>query len=38
MDILVCVKRVPDSAENEISVAAGGADIHRDDLVIGPPG
>lgn len=33
MDILVCVKRVPDSAENEISVAAGGADIHRDDLV-----
>ena len=32
MDILVCVKRVPDSAENEISVGAGGADIHRDDL------
>jgi electron transfer flavoprotein beta subunit len=33
MEILVCVKRVPDSAENEISVEAGGADIHRDDLV-----
>jgi len=33
MDILVCVKRVPDSAENEISVAAGGADISREDLV-----
>ena len=33
MEILVCVKRVPDSAENEISVGAGGQDIHRDDLV-----
>lgn len=33
MEILVCVKRVPDSAENEISVAPGGADIRRDDLV-----
>jgi electron transfer flavoprotein beta subunit len=33
MDILVCVKRVPDSAENEISVGAGGADISREDLV-----
>jgi len=32
MEILVCVKRVPDSAENEISVEAGGADIRRDDL------
>ena len=32
MEILVCVKRVPDSAENEISVAAGGGDIRRDDL------
>src|SRR5689334_4151857 len=31
MDILVCVKRVPDSAENEINVAGG--DIVRDDLV-----
>jgi len=33
MEILVCVKRVPDSAENEISVGPGGADIVRDDLV-----
>jgi electron transfer flavoprotein beta subunit len=33
MEILVCVKRVPDSAENEISVGPGGADIRRDDLV-----
>ncbi|MBK9797132.1 MAG: electron transfer flavoprotein subunit beta/FixA family protein [Holophagaceae bacterium] len=33
MEILVCVKRVPDSAENEINVAAGGADICREDLV-----
>lgn len=33
MEILVCVKRVPDSAENEISVASGGADIRREDLV-----
>lgn len=33
MEILVCVKRVPDPAENEISVAPGGADILRDDLV-----
>ena len=33
MDILVCVKRVPDPAENEISVGAGGGDIRRDDLV-----
>src|SRR5512140_328387 len=33
MEILVCVKRVPDSAENEISVAPGGADIRREDLV-----
>jgi electron transfer flavoprotein beta subunit len=33
MDILVCVKRVPDSAENEISVGPGGGDILRDDLV-----
>ena len=33
MEILVCVKRVPDLAENEISVAAGGADIDREDLV-----
>src|ERR1039457_862146 len=33
MEILVCVKRVPDPAENEISVGAGGADIRREDLV-----
>lgn len=33
MEILVCVKRVPDPAENEISVAPDGADIERDDLV-----
>jgi electron transfer flavoprotein beta subunit len=30
---LVCVKRVPDSAENEIEVAGDGSDIERDDLV-----
>jgi len=33
MEILVCVKRVPDPAENEISVAPGGTDIGREDLV-----
>jgi len=33
MEILVCVKRVPDTAENEIQLADGGADIERDDLV-----
>jgi electron transfer flavoprotein beta subunit len=33
MEILVCVKRVPDSAENEISVGPGGTDIRREDLV-----
>jgi len=33
MEILVCVKRVPDSAENEINVAPDGKDIQRDDLV-----
>ncbi len=33
MEILVCVKRVPDTAENEIEVAGDGADIERDDLV-----
>lgn len=32
MEILVCVKRVPDSAANEINVAPGGADIRREDL------
>jgi len=33
MDILVCVKRVPDTAENEIQLAGSGADIDREDLV-----
>ena len=33
MEILVCVKRVPDTAENEIQLNAGGTDIERDDLV-----
>jgi electron transfer flavoprotein beta subunit len=29
MDVLVCVKRVPDSAENEIEVNHVGTDIKR---------
>ena len=33
MEILVCVKRVPDTAENEIEVNRNGTDIERDDLV-----
>ena len=33
MDILVCVKRVPDTSENEIEVNKDGTDIDRDDLV-----
>jgi electron transfer flavoprotein beta subunit len=33
MEILVCVKRVPDTAENEIEVNSDGSDIRRDDLV-----
>ena len=33
MDILVCIKRVPDTAENEIEVNRDGSDIERDDLV-----
>jgi len=33
MEILVCVKRVPDTAENEIEVNKNGTDIERDDLV-----
>ncbi len=33
MEILVCVKRVPDTAENEIEVNNDGSDIERDDLV-----
>jgi len=32
MDILVCVKRVPDTSENEIEPNAGGTDIEREDL------
>lgn len=33
MDILVCVKRVPDTSENEIQLNGDGNDIERDDLV-----
>ena len=33
MEILVCVKRVPDTAENEIEVNKEGSDIEREDLV-----
>ncbi|MFZ0927997.1 MAG: electron transfer flavoprotein subunit beta/FixA family protein [Syntrophobacteraceae bacterium] len=33
VDILVCVKRVPDPAENEIRLDADGTDIERDNLV-----
>ncbi len=33
MEILVCVKRVPDTSENEIALNAAGNDIERDDLV-----
>jgi electron transfer flavoprotein beta subunit len=33
MEIMVCVKRVPDTAENEIEVNKDGTDIERDDLV-----
>lgn len=33
MEILVCVKRVPDTAENEIEINSKGNDIERDDLV-----
>ena len=33
MEILVCVKRVPDTSENEIEVNSDGTDIERDDLV-----
>ncbi len=33
MEILVCVKRVPDTSENEIEVNNDGTDIERDDLV-----
>ena len=33
MEILVCVKRIPDSAENEIEISRDGSDIKRDNLV-----
>ncbi len=33
MEILVCVKRVPDNEENEIEVNGSGSDIDRGDLV-----
>jgi len=33
MEILVCVKRVPDTAENEIEVNRDGTGIEQDDLV-----
>ena len=33
MDILVCVRRVPDTSENEITLNSAGDDIERDDLV-----
>jgi electron transfer flavoprotein beta subunit len=33
VEILVCVRRVPDTSENEIALNSGGNDIERDDLV-----
>ena len=33
MEILVCVKRVPDTSENEIVLNGAGTDIERDELV-----
>jgi len=33
VEILVCVKRVPDTSENEIELNAAGTDIERGDLV-----
>ena len=33
MNILVCVKRVPDTSENEIQISPGALDIERDELV-----
>ena len=33
MEILVCVRRVPDTSENEIALNRAGNDIERDDLV-----
>jgi len=33
MDILVCIRRVPDTSENEIELNSEGNDIERDELV-----
>ncbi len=33
MEILVCVKRAPDTSENEIELSSAGNDIKRDELV-----
>jgi electron transfer flavoprotein beta subunit len=33
LNILVCVKRVPDTAENEVLLNSAGNDIERDDLI-----
>lgn len=33
VEILVCIKRVPDTSENEIELNRAGGDIERDDLV-----
>lgn len=33
MEILICVKRVPDTAENEFELNSAGNDLDRDDLV-----
>ena len=33
MEILVCVRRVPDTSENEIALNSAGNDIERDELV-----
>jgi electron transfer flavoprotein beta subunit len=33
MNILVCVRRVPDTSENEINLNSDGTDIEREDLV-----
>ena len=33
MEILVCIKRVPDTGENEIELDGSGADLQRDDFV-----
>ncbi len=33
MEILTCIRRVPDTSENEIALDSSGKDIQRDDLV-----